>query len=61
MQDVEIETDGSVLKYVAEAEHRKQRSSLPFIKHPHFNQILVPTSAEPYSPTVACELVRQWE
>lgn len=58
-------TDGGVgnllIYYVTEAEHRKQRSSLPFIKYPHFNQILVPTSAEPYSLTVACELVRQWE
>ena len=61
MQGIEIEAEGSVLKYVTEAEHRKQRSSLPFIKHLYFNQILVPTSAEPYSPTVACELVRQWE
>ena len=61
MQGVEIEADGSVLKYVTKAEHRKQRSSLPFIKHPRLNQILVPTSAEPYLPTVACELVRQWE
>ena len=61
MQDVEIEDDGSVLKYVTEAEHRKQRSSLPFIKHPRLNQILVPTSAEPCLPTVSCELVRQWE
>lgn len=46
---------------VTKAEHRKQRSSLPFIKHPQFNQILVPTSAEPYSPTVVYEPVRLWE
>ena len=43
MQGVEIEADGSVLKYVTEAEYRKQRSSLPFIIHLPFNQILVPT------------------
>ena len=32
MQGVEIEADGSVPKYVTEAEHRKQRSSFLFMK-----------------------------
>ena len=33
MQGVEIEADGSILKYVTEAEHRKQRSSFLFMKY----------------------------
>ncbi len=34
MQGIEMETEGSVLKYVTKAEYRKQLSSLFFIKHP---------------------------
>ena len=33
MQGIEIEAEGSILKYVTKAEYREQRSSLPFIKH----------------------------
>ena len=36
MQGIEIEAEGSVLKYVTKADYRKKHSSLLFMKHPVF-------------------------
>ena len=36
MQGIEMEAEGSVLKYVTKADYRKKHSSLLFMKHPVF-------------------------